>query len=339
MRKQLISLDLEDVPCETFTQSDLARLGAHLSRFDPYDASFLESKDFFFRPLPVEEFNAYSLNWKKVPEYNRRVLELADIELPEQQPRGFEQKNASARARQMFTYLDTIQSYLERKNPRGHLSDVSGWYDFCCDYPFFEEDESSGLLDGCNTKGHASWHYVSLSEWQTDDQEMPDPHLRIVMISNTVGKDDELLIGELGGLVQAICTRMHHKDFQDVSVVPVLMISLFGPRHGRIIQVNFDESETLRIRATKIFNFLRPAEAPFDLFLRFYVSEPRREMGLEFSGDPGTPEPTNVPVSEPRREADLKLYADPGTPKDVSQSRPQTPGPGKENMGPRVDYE
>lgn len=60
------------------------------------------------------------------------------------------------------------------------------------------------------------------------------------------------------------------------------MLSFFGPRHGRLLQGNFNQSGILKIRASPIYSFVRKTEAPFDLFLRYYSSEPQDGPDYEF---------------------------------------------------------
>jgi hypothetical protein len=65
----------------------------------------------------------------------------------------------------------------------------------------------------------------------------------------------------------------------------VLAISFFGPRHGRLIQANFTKSGILKVRVSPIYSFVRKAEAPFDLFLRYYACDPQDGPEYEFYSD------------------------------------------------------
>jgi hypothetical protein len=55
------------------------------------------------------------------------------------------------------------------------------------------------------------------------------------------------------------------------------VISLFGPRHGRILQAVYRRSGHMELRITRIYNFTKTDDAPFDLFLRYLASYPRRD--------------------------------------------------------------
>jgi hypothetical protein len=43
---------------------------------------------------------------------------------------------------------------------------------------------------------------------------------------------------------------------REYPLFPVLVISLFGPRHGRLQQANFDNSGALLVRFSLIYNFM-----------------------------------------------------------------------------------
>lgn len=50
---------------------------------------------------------------------------------------------------------------------------------------------------------------------------LTDPHIRLVTINTTVGKESEVRVGELGYLAQAIFYRLHQPGFQNTSFFPV----------------------------------------------------------------------------------------------------------------------
>lgn len=65
----------------------------------------------------------------------------------------------------------------------------------------------------------------------------------------------------------------------------MLAISFFGPRHGRLLQANFTKSGILKVRVSPIYSFVHQAEAPFDLFLRYYACDPQDGPEYEFYSD------------------------------------------------------
>lgn len=57
----------------------------------------------------------------------------------------------------------------------------------------------------------------------------------------------------------------------------VLLISLFGPRHGRILQAVYRRSGRLELRLTRVHDLTKMDEAPLELYLRYLASYPRRD--------------------------------------------------------------
>lgn len=62
----------------------------------------------------------------------------------------------------------------------------------------------------------------------------------------------------------------------------VLMISFFGPQHGRIIQAKYNESGKLQVWKTKCFNLMTNNDEYVNLFLSSIMSKPRMGVKLEF---------------------------------------------------------
>ena len=53
------------------------------------------------------------------------------------------------------------------------------------------------------------------------------------------------------------------------------MISLFGPRHGRIIQASYNrQGDKLELRISETFCFKTKDDEAFDIFFRFTASYP-----------------------------------------------------------------
>lgn len=57
----------------------------------------------------------------------------------------------------------------------------------------------------------------------------------------------------------------------------VLLISLFGPRHGRILQAVYRPSGKLELRLTRVHDLTKMNEGPLGLYLRYLASYPRRD--------------------------------------------------------------
>lgn len=62
----------------------------------------------------------------------------------------------------------------------------------------------------------------------------------------------------------------------------MLVLSLFGRWQGRILQARFDNSGTLNVLASRVYNFANKEDAPWDLFMRYLVCEPKDGPEYEF---------------------------------------------------------
>ena len=58
------------------------------------------------------------------------------------------------------------------------------------------------------------------------------------------------------------------------------MLSLFGPRHGRLLQAKIDNSGTLNLWSSPIYNFMDRNES-ISLFFRYNNCKPRDGKGSE----------------------------------------------------------
>ncbi|ODM16745.1 hypothetical protein SI65_07710 [Aspergillus cristatus] len=108
------------------------------------------------------------------------------------------------------------------------------------------------------------------------------PHIGLITLHEDNGDDKKLLLGELAALAQAIHNRIARKEYEHTPLFPVLMISLFGPQHGRILQANFEKSGNLQVHKTKCFEFNKKNDKDMNRFLCFIMSKPRVGLKLEF---------------------------------------------------------
>ncbi|KAL1968695.1 hypothetical protein VTN77DRAFT_1521 [Rasamsonia byssochlamydoides] len=83
-----------------------------------------------------------------------------------------------------------------------------------------------------------------------------------------------ILYGELAPIVWAINIRLHQEEFKKHDQAPILMLSLVGPKHGRLLHASLDDDGALVIRCSGYYSFERLADAPFDLFCRYFLSTP-----------------------------------------------------------------
>lgn len=58
------------------------------------------------------------------------------------------------------------------------------------------------------------------------------------------------------------------------------------PRHGRLIQAQYNKFGILKVRASPIYSFVKRDEAPWNLFLlRYHASVPYDGADVEFGDD------------------------------------------------------
>ncbi|KAJ9302658.1 hypothetical protein DTO271G3_32 [Paecilomyces variotii] len=276
-----------------YAHDELTNHGVSLGCFDPSDQKFLNSKACLFKPLSLKEFEEYSLE----SELNQGAYGYYYLGFDKIYDDPAKEENASSsrimwqRAHQIFEYLDTGYTSLHKKSGDNldFFDEVSGWDQIKHDNSFLDGGE--GLMLGLR-KGRyiPRWGCKAQREWQEDNEDPSTirPHILLIICTGAEAKDNELLFGELGPTAQAIRNRLRQKEFEKTSLFPVLAVSLFGPRHGRLLQANFNNSGILEVRSSPIYSFLRKDSAPFELFLRYYACEPLDGPEYEFSDDTQT---------------------------------------------------
>ncbi|KAJ9227119.1 hypothetical protein DTO027B5_873 [Paecilomyces variotii] len=223
------------------------------------------------------------------------------------------------RANQIFEYLDTGYTSLRKKSVDNldFFDEVSGWDQIKHDNSFL--DGGKGLLLGLREgRDIPRWGCKAEREWQEDyeDPRTIRPHIMLIICTGAEAKDNELLFGELGPIAQAIRNGLRQEEFEKTSLFPVLAVSLFGPRYGRLLQANFNNFSILKVRSSPIYSFIRKDSAPFELFLRYYACEPLDGPEYEFSDDTQThqyvsPQPGSDIENIPPKEGDTSSAEEP----------------------------
>ncbi|OQD71475.1 hypothetical protein PENPOL_c001G02459 [Penicillium polonicum] len=275
----------------TFNKVDLERLGITVDGFEATDSDFLDDRrKCLFKPFHQELIKRW-----KIPDSAAAYESVHDRLAIQDVPRNSrlaskpsEEEIADATA-DVIAYLETNMRFLCRGRSRTPLHKQLGWTDI--DYEEFTGG-NGGLLSStpgrCKGQTFAGWELQSLQEWWTKDSSDSDilagPSTQIVISTDGIGKEDRLLLSELGAIVQVITFRRIQPEFRHHRIFPVLILSVFGPRHGRILQANYDRySSRLELRISPIFSFLEKNNESFDLFLRFMASSPPETLGLDLS--------------------------------------------------------
>ncbi|RLL95212.1 hypothetical protein CFD26_104550 [Aspergillus turcosus] len=260
---------LESQSKPAYTHTELTQLRVSLQSFNPEDQKFIDSEACLFEPLTREELEEFTIDKTELPEddhhhfceFKETFNEFAPYEVSED-CRMWE------RACQILEYLNIVQCYYEKKGDKKDggedtfsMEYLSHWHHIKAEDSF--HDGPQGMLYGLRI-GHLKpsdlprWNAESICQWRDDleDPKTTRAHIKLVTCTGAEAKEDELLHGELGPIANAIQCRLAQPEFEQTSLFPVLVISLFGPRHGRLLQAKFDNSGTLNIRSSPIYNFV-----------------------------------------------------------------------------------
>ncbi|KAJ5566877.1 hypothetical protein N7535_006183 [Penicillium sp. DV-2018c] len=228
---------LKSEPKATYSSDNLAELGVDLASFNPEDSSFLESKACLFKPISSKELEGFSVSDLDLPEGSRYWY--SNFDEIYHHPTNVENASTAyiikTRADQIFRCLRVYYTKLEKKSGRDTVffDQFDAWNSIQADSSFL--DNGMGLLYG-RCDGVPRWDVQTEREWQDDpnDSETTSPHIMLVAIRN----------------------RLDQKEFEKTSLFPVLAISFFGPRHGRLLQANFTKSGILKVRASPVYSFM-----------------------------------------------------------------------------------
>ncbi|KAJ5272095.1 hypothetical protein N7524_005364 [Penicillium chrysogenum] len=270
-----------------YTHTELAQIRVSVQSIDPEDHKFTDSEACLFPPLTQEELETYKINKKELSKDEHRYITDFKGTFNDYPGRVSEGCLMWLRASQILFYLEVFESSSERKSGRSESSieDLSHWVNIKAENSFLETP--TGLLSGFKL-GHSKpqdlprWNAYSICQWLDDfeDPKTTRPHIKLLTLTGAKAKENELLHGELASIANVLCCRLEQPEFEDTSLFPVLVISLFGPRHGRLLQAKFDNSGTLLVRSSPIYNFVDSAEK-IKLFVRYNNCKPRDGPEIE----------------------------------------------------------
>ncbi|KAJ6187773.1 hypothetical protein N7519_002681 [Penicillium mononematosum] len=84
--------------------------------------------------------------------------------------------------------------------------------------------------------------------------------------------DDRLLRGEIMTITDIMAARLKTKSLRQHIVAPMLVWSLMGPRHARVLEADFD-GKFLNIRASKLYDFTRKNTDTVQLMTRYWLGD------------------------------------------------------------------
>ncbi|KAJ5565756.1 hypothetical protein N7535_007394, partial [Penicillium sp. DV-2018c] len=271
----------------SYTHAELAEFGVSVQSFDPEDPNFTDSEACLFQPLTQKELEEYKLDKRGLTNDEKRYLfRFKDTfnDVP-QDPSDPEHYQMWDRACQFLFLLDLFESY-HMKEMDGHIFSIgraSYWDNIKAVESF--TNTPPGMMLGIKLGYSAPqalprWDTFSICQWADEDQKTTRPHIKLVTLTSAKAKENELLHGEIGSIANSIQCRVRQPEFRNASIFPVLMLSLFGPRHGRILQANLDNSGTLKVLSSPVYSFV-DSDEKMKLFVRYNNSKARdgREFG------------------------------------------------------------
>ncbi|KAJ5124054.1 uncharacterized protein N7515_007879 [Penicillium bovifimosum] len=278
----------------------LRGLGIVLQHFDVTDDQ--ESPD--FKPLSKEEYSTHKIDSTGIPKPKRHHYDDFDVLFnwsSSSWPLS-ETELICEEGFQIVRHTDIPKDY-SKKDHTDITSSLeqpdSNWYQILAEHSC--NDGLQGILYGLATRhskplGLSKWGALTWRQWQEYHHVNPyhplnpyhhvnpyhpvnpdtiHPHVMLMICTGAVAESNNLLHGEIGTIVDAIQCRLFQYQFRHTSTFPVLVISLFGARQGRILSARFNIDGTLIVRASDTFDFKQKNQEGFDLFTRYYYSEPR----------------------------------------------------------------
>ncbi|KAJ6190044.1 hypothetical protein N7519_000065 [Penicillium mononematosum] len=272
---------LKSIDHAHLTKSEIQRLGVSVDIFalNDEDSSDKDSLDpetqWLFKPISKEDIKT----WKISPSEAKAVqssLEIPDLVHVSQHRPDWDVTGAT----QEVPDFITAQFDFRRKS-KTRLRDTFGWSDIdslaAMWDSFFSMD---GKYRGVDTPG---WRTCLIEDWW-DGEDLAGPSVRLIICTDRNGKEGSLLQSELGSIAQVVAFRRNQPGFETYRLFPVLLISLFGPRHGRIIQACYDRrSNKFGLRISRVFCFVTKEDAAFDTFFRFTASYPPQITNPHFA--------------------------------------------------------
>ncbi|OOF97551.1 hypothetical protein ASPCADRAFT_129231 [Aspergillus carbonarius ITEM 5010] len=147
--------------------------------------------------------------------------------------------------------------YLRDASP--HNPPPSGQYREIGDYKF-------GQLLECIK---FNWEAVSVTDYLGSNY----PHFKVMLASDAMG-DDRLLRGEIVTITDIMAARLRTKSLRPHIVAPILVFSLVGLRHARVVEADFD-GEMLNIRSSKLYDFTKKNTDAVNLLTRYWFGGAR----------------------------------------------------------------
>ncbi|GFN10638.1 hypothetical protein AtubIFM55763_009564 [Aspergillus tubingensis] len=113
--------------------------------------------------------------------------------------------------------------------------------------------------------GKFNWYAVSVTDYPDENL----PHIKAIVENEAIG-DGRLLRGEIMTIKDIMRARPRSNTLRLHIVAPMLVLSLMGPRHARVLEADFDGA-MLNIRASKLYDFTRKNTDAVQLLTRYWL--------------------------------------------------------------------
>ncbi|PYI35862.1 hypothetical protein BP00DRAFT_432639 [Aspergillus indologenus CBS 114.80] len=228
---------IKETPNMHVESSDLKAAGIRHLPLDLADGKNTQNCPRFFQPfqeeLPLPENEEKMLEFE--PDLDRIMWETRDMELF------------------LTKHFCKCWIYADQKDPNN--PPPSGGYREIGDYKF-------GQLLEC-IRFH--WYAVSVTDYWAGNR----PHFKVMLESDAIGDESKLLRGEIMTITDIMAARLRTKSLRPHIVAPILVVSLMGPRHARVLEADFD-GKMLNIRASKLYDFTKKNTDAAQLLTRYW---------------------------------------------------------------------
>ncbi|CAG7951537.1 unnamed protein product [Penicillium olsonii] len=273
----------------TFSKADLERIGVTTGSFDLWDAVFLSNDSkCFFKPFSKEELHKW-----RIPAHVAGCSDIKKrLDLKEVDPNSSLAQNPSSSEirqgiRDVLAYLNTHFTF--RSNGIVPLCGELGWS--VIDPRMIGLQNTHFLFSGHGTQEEThflSWQVWSMQVWREKNLAGVNfetgPSVRMIISTEAIGPCDRIFLHELGAIAECISFRRRQQTSATYPIVPVLLLSFFGRRNGRIIQACYDmKTGKIELLISPILSFLNKDDTDFDIFLRFMASCPPESCSLDQS--------------------------------------------------------
>ncbi|CAG8339639.1 unnamed protein product [Penicillium salamii] len=202
----------------------------------------------------------------------------------------------------IMAYLNT--NFMFRSIGSTKLCSALGWT--VIDPRSVDSRNKDFLFSGHGTKvgtTFPSWQVWSIQGWREKNPAgagyQIGPSIRMIISTEAIGPCDRILLNEIGAIAECIAFRRRQQEFPPYPIIPILLLSLFGRRNGRIIQARYDVHSTkTELLISPLLSFWRKEDPSFEIFLRFMASCPPESCSLDqhlsrmsISGPPAGPDP------------------------------------------------